>query len=174
MTLFPEFSGTRFFATATNINQQLAGLILNQNDLLPIVLQVVDPVTSAAKNMSGWSVSVVIVNAPSGSGIPTQLALQGLTLAVDNITFNGTIQLNTVAMAAFIGLNPSASAVLAVLATKNDTTQEFEVQLPIQIQGKAYNTGSVAPTAPSGTTFFFNSTSNRWEWYVNGSLVMNS
>jgi hypothetical protein len=169
MNLFVEDAGYRIFSVANSTAQVLSGLVLNQNDELPITVQFVDS-TGAAQTKTAWSASVVIVAVPIGSTPSTQLALTGLT-TTDSISFTGTLQCNTAEMATFLGSAVAANCTLAVFATKNDLSQSFEVQLPITIQSRAYNNLSVSPTAPVGTQAIFNSTTQKYEWYINGILI---
>lgn len=179
MLIYPDWNSENFFispASATSPSQ----LAVNQNDLgVPISLQFSNSGTGPFTPLAGSSVQIVIVDKPSGSGTPTQLALTNLALQTDGITFLGTLNCNTPQMATFIGTNTNATGTLCVLLDSPGSAGppvvaalQFERQISILLIAAGDKNGAPPPSiVPTGTSLIFNATTGRYEWYINGTLA---
>jgi hypothetical protein len=172
--IYPDWNSENFYVSPTSTTSP-GSLAVNQNDLgVPISLQFSNSATGIYTPPAGISVQVVIVDKPSGTGTPIQLALTSLTLQGDGVTFLGVLNCNTPQMATFIGTSLNATGYLCVLATwiASAVTNQFERQLQCLCIAHGDVSGAPPPsTIPSGTAMIFNSTTGRYEWYINGTLA---
>jgi hypothetical protein len=175
--IYPDWNSENFYISPTSTTSP-GSLTVNQNDLgVPISLQFSNGGNGIYTPPAGISVQVVIVDKPSGTGPPpnpNQLALTNLTLQGDGITFLGVLNCNTPQMATFISTNLSATGFVCVLATwvAGGVTYQFERQISCLCIAHGDVSGAPPPsTIPSGTAMIFNSTTGRYEWYINGTLA---
>jgi hypothetical protein len=175
--IYPDWNSENFFVSPTSTTSP-GQLAVNQNDLgVPISLQFSNGGNGIYTPPAGVGVQICIVDKPSGTGPPpnpNQLAVSNLSLQMDGLTFLGILNCNTTQMATFINTNLSASAFLCMLATwvAGGITYQFERQIPCLCIAHGDISGAQPPSSiPSGTAYIFNSTTNRFEWYINGTLV---